>query len=745
MSKEDIQNAKPVDPGKVTPISKGRKRGGGGGGSVPTARPFNPYRIHEGAIYWDRQTQDGPRPTQLCNFVARIERQLVYDDGLSRDVRFEITAEQNGYTRPPVVVSASEFGGMGWVVHNWGASFVISQGSGTKDHLRAAIQLLSGNVPEVVIYRHTGWRKFGDAWWYLHVGGALGANGQDENVMVDIGTAAMQEYLLPAPFGYEANVEAVHTALGLLTVCPTKPDVGVLAMSSVLRAVLAEALPANSAVHLTGTTGTRKSTVAAIAQAFFGAGFNSERLPAAWVDTHGAIEAKLHMLKDALAVVDDFKPQGTRTDVQQLNKLASKVIQSLGNQLARGKLTETHDLAAGRPARAFMLSTGEDTPGTESSRARMLIGWLDKGDVDLARVTELQIAAESGQLAGCLAGWVQALAPLIDHLKQELPKRMVLERAALPRDWHGRTSGAVASMAACWDVFGSYAVHCGAMTAAQWQAFRSAIRGVLFDVGAEQADTQRQDNEAHRFIQYLDAMLLTSRVHLNRLSDDGRPPEKFHKFAGWRDKEMDSAGSREVVASGECIGWVDDATGLVHLEITATFQAMQKYASQSGETLGVTKQTMGRRLKDSGLLASYEKGRGSQKLPNEKDGRRRARCWVLSVSSFSAAPNNLTYLGQVGQKEKTEGKCSENQQDNPPRFQFVYRGRSGAGGADSESCPTCPTWDLAWPANGVDEKTHEYKDLSSLAPLAPLAPVICTHPPHSDGVISESAVDEGEL
>ena len=69
--------------------------------------------------------------------------------------------------------------GMSWVTEEWGTAPVIFAGQGKKDHLRAAIQMLSGAVPRRTVYGHLGWRRIGDRWAFLHSGGAIGARWGD--------------------------------------------------------------------------------------------------------------------------------------------------------------------------------------------------------------------------------------------------------------------------------------------------------------------------------------------------------------------------------------------------------------------------------------------------------------------------------------------------------------------------------------------------------------------------------------
>jgi len=134
------------------------------------AAPYVPYRETPHGLVWERPTREGPILTPLTNFNARIVSDVVEDDGAEQWRRFEIEAELNG-RRSGFTVQAERFFGMGWPSEHLGATAIVYPGFGTKDHARAAIQIASGDVPLRYRYAHTGWRKVGDGWAYLHAGG----------------------------------------------------------------------------------------------------------------------------------------------------------------------------------------------------------------------------------------------------------------------------------------------------------------------------------------------------------------------------------------------------------------------------------------------------------------------------------------------------------------------------------------------------------------------------------------------
>src|SRR5262249_29255955 len=156
-----------------------------------------PYSVENGCITWWRKTKDGLVPVTLSNFDARIAREVVHDDGTEKIMTFDVEGTlASGHPLPRLAVGEMQFANLGWVM-KWGASAVVNAGMGTRDHLRAAIQMLSGKVSRATMYAHTGWRRLdGDEWVYLHAGGAIGAHGPVAGVEVDIGSA-LERFDLP--------------------------------------------------------------------------------------------------------------------------------------------------------------------------------------------------------------------------------------------------------------------------------------------------------------------------------------------------------------------------------------------------------------------------------------------------------------------------------------------------------------------------------------------------------------------
>ena len=250
-----------------------------------------PYFVtRDGMIAWRKETREGIVPQALCNFTARIVAEEVLDDGAEQRTVFVIEGDlPGGRPLPPTRVAAERYPAMSWVTEAWGTAAVIFAGQGKRDHLRAAIQMLSGSVTRRTVYGHLGWRRIGNGWAYLHSGGAIGAHGVLNDIEVDTSTDGLLSCQLPLPEG-AALADAVRASLALLDLGPDTITAAVL--GATYRAPLGEPSPIDFALHLAGPTGAFKTELAALAQAHFGAAFNGRHLPASWADTANMLKKK---------------------------------------------------------------------------------------------------------------------------------------------------------------------------------------------------------------------------------------------------------------------------------------------------------------------------------------------------------------------------------------------------------------------------------------------------------------------
>jgi hypothetical protein len=582
------------------------------GNAPPGAAPGSPgspgspcsmYTIEAGRVVRQKDTSNGPVREPLCNFTARIVRDEVLDDG-SGETRHTFAVEgalQDGSPLPVVSVAASDFGLMNWPLKEWGLSPVVNAGMGVRDHLRVAIQELSAGAERHRVYKHTGWRQVGGNWLYLHAGGAVGDAGTDRSLRVEL-DGALARYSLPdPPEGADLEV-AIRASLRLLEAAPARLTYPLF--GAVYRAALG---PADCSLSLIGPTGIGKSELAALAQQHFGPEMHRLNLPANWSSTANALEGLAFLAKDAVLVIDDFKPGGGRYETDQLHGKADRVLRAQGNRSGRQRCRADGSLRVDRPPRGLIIMTGEDQVRGESLRARNLPLLVRMGDIDIPALTPFQRDAAGGFYAQAMAGFLKWVAPHYDGIRQGLPQEHAgLREKAQVDASHPRTPGIVADLALGLKWFLDFAVAAGVLQIAWRQQFALAGWQALLEAAAEQTQEVLAQNPAQRFLELVAAAVTSERAHLADMYGNAPP----HAGAwGWqlRDSLTQVGPDRRWEPQGNLIGWVDD-TG-VFLDPEAAYAEAQRLAEVQGDRLPLSRQQLCRRLKDEKLLVNTDPGK----------------------------------------------------------------------------------------------------------------------------------------
>ncbi len=571
----------------------------GAGEEEEDGAPVVSYRSTPRGLVWDKPTRDGTTPTPLTNFTARIAVDVAEDDGAEVNRRFQIEARLHD-RRLVFDVPAERFAGMGWATEQLGASAIIYPGFGIKDNARAAVQILSGDIPTHHVYAHTGWRKIGEEWAYLHAGGAIGPLGPLTEVEVSLGDGRLGDYLLPDPPKDKALVRAIEVSLRFLTLAPLALTVPLLA--AIYRAPLNEAVPVDLSVYVAGPTGAQKTEITAIAQAHYGAAFNGRHLPANWSSTENALEKQAFAAKDAILTVDDFAPTGTISDVARLHRVADRFMRAAGNRSGRGRMRADTSLRAEYHPRGLVLSSGEDLPRGQSLRARMMIGEVSRGDVDLEILTEMQRAAEEGLLASAMSAYIRWLAPRMEDLKGRLPGRhRELRTLATGVGTHARTPDIVASLTLGLETFLGFAVEAGAITDARAGELQDEGWKALGEAAAAQVEHQAGEEPTGQFIELITSAMVGGDAHIAdaKTGEESVDAERW----GWR-----SNVEGELLPRGKRIGWVKEDNSVL-LEPGAAFAVAQDVARRQGSSLPINKRTLWKRMAEKGLLASRDDAR----------------------------------------------------------------------------------------------------------------------------------------
>ena len=608
---ETLSKAKPA---KVVELPKAKDKAAAKS-KAAAPEQFGDYEIINGAFHQVKPVRDdGMVKIPLCDFVCEIVEEITSDTGLDERALYKIQGKhQSGKPLELVDVPIVKFNAGSWF-DAWGSRALVFSGQTKKDNLRVAIMLYSrrnGDIARRHTYAYTGWKKIDGEWQYLTGSGAITGNGLNESLQIDLGGGHMSRYSLPAPPAVEdLRHEAPAIISDLLNICPNRPEIGAALLASVARAPLGECHITDFSILLHGLTGSHKSSIAAIALGFYG-DFEFRSLPANFEDSEGAMQVKSFMAKDALFVIDEFKPNiASPIESQKIHTKANKFMQNSGNGAGRGTLNQDRSIRKTEAYnRSLTIITGEDTPkGGQSLFARALVLELNSGDVDIQALSRLQQAAHDGKLTRITAAYLQWMAGRLDKLKRDFPHEVTALRDASINQGiansHPRAHEILSNLVAGASVFYDFLQDVGAIDLVTMNARMAAIEEALTAAIKTQVVYQSEQDEVERFAALLRSVLSSGNGHIASKREQAPPTTRPHSW-GWR-KNADN----EQRPMGDCLGWYSHDNGKqceLWLDQNTVFAAVQTFAKKQGEPFLMSATTLWRRMYDRNLLLAVEK------------------------------------------------------------------------------------------------------------------------------------------
>ncbi|MBN1140059.1 MAG: DUF927 domain-containing protein, partial [Anaerolineae bacterium] len=382
----------------------------------------------------------------------------------------------------------------------------------------AAMELAPEDRPRETIYEMTGWQEVGGNLCYLSPAGGVGV---PEGVRVDLSNL-------------EAGIGLSQDGLSVAGVADGGDDVFAAGLQALLspvldsfpRAVMLPALgfaflaplmhwspvPDRPALHFIGSTGTRKTALLGLLQAFYGC----PRFLLSWQSTGNHLEIAMSQTRDMLVSVDDLKANVSDRGVGR------RVLQSYADRRGRGRATRSGELARARFAGGLLVSAGEDIPEGEASiAARSLFATIQRGAADLERLTEAQKAAPS--LATVTARYITWLLDQGEpDIRKELNRRFVAHRdlyrqsLAAERGVNdaGRVATSCALILAGAEFLYEFLRSVGAVSPQQQAEMVLHTQLELLELAHSQARVMVEETYAQTFLSALRTMLETRDLYL---------------------------------------------------------------------------------------------------------------------------------------------------------------------------------------------------------------------------------------
>ncbi|WP_404470639.1 bifunctional DNA primase/polymerase [Sutcliffiella horikoshii] len=560
---------------------------------------------HLCSIKYDKE--GGTILSPLSNFVARPTREVIKDDGVDTTITIEIEGLLNGDRKlPKVVVPADKFAPMHWVTTEWGIQANLYPGPANKDKVRHFIQSLATNIETGHIYTHTGWRKIKDKWVYLHGNGAVGA----EKVQVEL-TDSLQHYKLPTKV--ENLQEAIKWSLKALRVADKHITYPLLAMVGL--APLCE--PFRKAGHepsfvlwLLGESGAKKSTLTALFLSHFG-DFNSSTLPGSFKDTANALEKKSFLTKDTIFVVDDYHPNSSVKEANNMQQLAQQILRGYGDHHGRARMQANLDFKTTYIPRGLGIVTGEDIPtaGT-STTARFISTEVKRDSVELELLTQLQ--SNKHYLQESMYGYLEWLSNKMDSLPELLEKAFLEERKNVSmEDVHPRLAAATAWLSVGLQAFLNYAEEMNVITEEEKQKYVDVAGPVFMKLLGTHASNMTEETPSQLFIKALLEMRATGKVRFEPVIPPApKPGQDFEKV------------------EGELVGYEDEE--FIYLIPGTSYTKVFEYYMKQGRKFPLTPKMTWKGLASDNLIVEREEGKSLRtSLRKSINGKQERLVWMM--------------------------------------------------------------------------------------------------------------------
>jgi hypothetical protein len=483
-------------------------------------------------------------------------------------LQFEIQATHHGGFVATLIVDAERYAKMDWP-ETLGSIFTVASGRGVRAQLREAVQLISHHetkVPRTAVFTSLGWHEYDGHAIYCHAGGVIGAAGEVEGVEVAV-CSQLSGFRLPPPADNRSALLAcfdAHLRIAELGAVGTKGARAARAILATLpwRAALK---PFNTAIHVGGPSGNRKTSLGLLLVKHFSTEFKGRLAapPESWRSTDNAILGVAHQAKDGVLHIDDLKEDRD-------GEKAERVFQSIGDGRGRSRMGHYQSLRESLRPRGSVVSTGEIDVKTVSALGRVLVAVFMAGDISLDVLSALQDAADAGRFATLMSSYIRHVAA---NREAVLAEQATLEAECRQKlgpfvGAHPRHAEAIADLIGAYRVFLRWAVGEGLVDQQAAKDHLTTIRKDLEGLGASQVEFQADAKIGRRFLDLVASGLSSGRCHLVNLDTDG-PPSAFAEAAGWRweapSRPTDS-GFFRVPPGSKGVGWISERDGKVYLD-----------------------------------------------------------------------------------------------------------------------------------------------------------------------------------
>jgi len=208
------------------------------------------------------------------------------------------------------------------------------------------------------------------------------------------------------------------------------------------------------------------------------------------------------LAKDTVLAVDDLYPAREPRERAKLEGVLEHLSRNQGDRTGKGRMKADTSLREGLPPRGLAICSGEIMNLSGSSLARNFVHKLQKGDIDLKKLTQAQ--TQKALLSQAMRGYLEWLAPQMGELSGQLKEAFIHLRGratekATVKTRHSRLNEAISHLHLGLNPFLSFAVEQGALTQEEGKKILQEAWEIFNQIADEQA-LQEQAGEPSKKI-----------------------------------------------------------------------------------------------------------------------------------------------------------------------------------------------------------------------------------------------------
>ena len=497
-----------------------------------------PYQMKDGYFGYVRGNKN--EFVRICNFFPYVRSQLIFDDGINQRMRVRVGAfSSDGKAMKTVTVNDERFPSMDWIRQDWGYESNVESGQGIKDKLRHAIQCTAADSEKIFIYETTGWRKIGGEWFFL-------MPGDDEHTVELKGRCENYSFERKDDLSFDDLIsvfEMIYLIAPKEIMFPLMSFTFLSPLNSFLRSAQCEP---KTVLMLTGKTGAKKSTLAALMLSFFGR-FCASDLPLSFRDTANSIVKQSFNLKDIITCIDDYHPSNGR-DTNEMNAKMQTILRAYGNRVGRGRLNSNAEATRDYYPQGNAIITAEFSPDVgESGTARYICLDLKQGDVNNDELTEFQRLAADGILSKVMfhftewlkKNWLDDEKKFISFLSGKFEtKRAEIRKLAEEKhlSLRDRLTDDLVVLSFGYEFLFDFLTDKHVVQKSAADELKNEFSQVIFSLGIRQQNKTEDDQPTHVFLKKLFSLLDSEKIEL--LPKDRPDIQPGLHFVGYEDDDF---------------------------------------------------------------------------------------------------------------------------------------------------------------------------------------------------------------